>query len=191
MNPEKFERLEIASAAALEAWLSARHDQPDSVWLVTYKKSSPEKYVSREAVLDALIAWGWIDGVRKKLDDERTMQLISPRKQQVWARTYQERAARLEAEGRMRAPGAAAIAAAKRSGLWNASSAVDSLEIPGDVATALAGAPAAQSAFEATAPSYRRNVLRWIASAKRPDTRARRIAKLVDACAAGERIKSF
>ena len=76
---ENFDKLEVASQDELRAWLSVNHAQELSIWLVTFKSTVPSKYLSREAVLDELIAHGWIDGVRRKLDDDRTMQLISPR----------------------------------------------------------------------------------------------------------------
>ncbi|MFN4099185.1 MAG: YdeI/OmpD-associated family protein, partial [Pararhodobacter sp.] len=102
MDADRFRQIEVHSEAALWDWLAAHHGQPDSVWLVTWKAAHRDLFVSREAVLDALIAYGWIDGRRMKLDDSRTMQLISPRRQQAWAQSYKARAARLEAEGRMK-----------------------------------------------------------------------------------------
>jgi uncharacterized protein YdeI (YjbR/CyaY-like superfamily) len=76
---ENFDKLEVASEDELRAWLSVNHAQEQSIWLVTFKSTVPSKYLSREAALGELIAHGWIDGVRRKLDDDRTMQLISPR----------------------------------------------------------------------------------------------------------------
>ena len=81
------------------------HTQSESVWLVTYKKSKPDKYVSRWDVLDELICFGWIDGIRRKLDDNKTMQLISQRKVEHWAKTYKERGAKLIEGGRMHESG--------------------------------------------------------------------------------------
>ena len=75
-----FERLEITSLQELRSWLLKNNQQQKSIWLVTYKKSEGDKYVSRWDVLDELICFGWIDGIRRKLDDIKTMQLISPRK---------------------------------------------------------------------------------------------------------------
>ena len=83
----------ITSANALRDWLNEHHAQQESVWLVTYKKTDQERYVSRDEVLDALLSYGWIDGVRKKLDADKTMQLISPRKAQHWALSYKTRCA--------------------------------------------------------------------------------------------------
>ena len=92
MDHDKFERVEITSADDLLLWLEKYNKSLNSVWLVTWKAAHTERYVSRDTVLDALIAYGWIDGRRHKLDEARTMQLISPRKQQVWAQTYKDRA---------------------------------------------------------------------------------------------------
>ena len=78
--------VEVASEAALWDWLSDNHDG-EGAWLVTWKAAHPDRYVGREAVLDALIAHGWIDGRRKKLDADRTVQWIAPRQQQAWARS--------------------------------------------------------------------------------------------------------
>lgn len=92
IKTEHFSSVEITTERDLWTWLSNNFSSPDSVWLTTYKKSTPQKYLSREQVLHALIAHGWIDGIRRKLDDERTMQLISPRKTQSWSATYKQRA---------------------------------------------------------------------------------------------------
>ncbi|MEM9726070.1 MAG: YdeI/OmpD-associated family protein [Pseudomonadota bacterium] len=189
------ERLEIVDAAALWRWLAEHHGRAEGLWLVTCKKSEGAKYVSREDVLDALIAhgWidGWIDGRRMKLDAARSMQWVSPRRHQRWALSYKRRAARLEAEGRMAEPGQAAIAAAKRAGLWEAAADVDALRVPEDLRAALDADAAAAAFFDRAAPSYRRNVLRWIHSAKRAETRSKRIAALTAQSALGAKVKHF
>lgn len=185
---ENFAQVVVASVAELENWLARNHAQPASVWLVTFKKQAAHKYLSRDEVLDALLCYGWIDGIRRKLDDARTMQLISPRKEQRWAKTYQDRAARLIAEGRMQPSGEAAMTRAKQAGLWDQSADVDALVIPPDLSAALQANPLADSYFRACPPSYRRNVLRWISIAKRSETRAKRITQTVATSAAQTRI---
>ncbi|WP_050531930.1 YdeI/OmpD-associated family protein [Pseudaestuariivita atlantica] len=185
--PKHLELVEVASEAALWDWLDAHHGQEASVILVTYKKAVPGKYVSRDAVLDALIAYGWIDGRRYAVDEARTGQLISPRKQQGWAQSYRARVDRLRAEGRMHAAGETAVARAKDAGTWEALPEVDALKVPDDLAQALKAAQAT-SGWDASAPSYRRNVLRWIAQARRPATRADRIAKASVAAAEGRKL---
>lgn len=175
--------LEITTHLELWDWLAANHAQPDSIRLITWKAAHPGKYVSRDQVLDALIAYGWIDGRRFKLDTNRTAQLISPRKQQAWAQSYKDRVERLTAEGRMHPAGVASVAAGRASGLWDFFADVDALIVPEDLATTLD-----LSKWDALAPSYRRNVLRWIKLAKTAPTRAKRITAAVQATIKGERL---
>lgn len=188
---ENFAQVEISAIEELLDWLATHHGREDSVWLITHKKSTPEKYVSRDEVLDALIAFGWIDGVRRKLDEMRTMQLISPRRQKAWAKTYKDRAARLEAEGKMQDPGRRAIAEAKASGLWSASEDVDALIVPPDLQAALDAHPHAAGRFAGFAPSYIRNVLRWLNLAKTTATREKRLKEIAARAARGEKVPQF
>lgn len=185
---EGFAQVEVRSAAELRAWLLAHHGQAESVWLVTWKKAPDAPYVSVQEVLDELIAFGWIDGLRRKRDDGRTMQLISPRRQQAWAASYKRRAERLEAEGRMHPVGRAAIAAAKTAGRWDDTAEVDALVVPEDLAVALRELPVAEAFFLGAAPSYRRNVLRWLHGAKRTETRIARIKQIVEASGRREKL---
>lgn len=176
----------MQSAADLRAWLAEHYSQHASVWLVTWKKHHPDKYLSRDDVLDELLCFGWIDGRRRKVDDDRTMQLISPRRHQAWAQSYKARAQRLMENGKMAAPGLASIETGKRSGLWDFYSDVDALHVPDDLAAALTLQPPASSTFDAFAPSKRRNILRWIKSAKTETTRAKRIATVASLAAVGQ-----
>lgn len=190
IETERFPQIEVASATELHRWLSKNHSRSEAVWLVTYRKSVPLKYLSTDQVLDELVSFGWIDGIRRKVDDERTMQLISPRRTKPWARTYKERAERLIAEGRMQRPGLAGIEAAKASGAWDAMTDVDDLVVPDDLADSLQASPPAWEVFSAFPPSVTRNILRWIASAKTTPTRTKRITATVDEARNGRRVKS-
>ena len=105
IKTENFVKVEMGSSEELRAWLSAHQQQEESVWLVTYKKHVTDKYLSTSEVLDELLCFGWIDGIRRKLDADRTMQLIGPRRMQHWAKTYKDRAARLIEEGKMEPAG--------------------------------------------------------------------------------------
>ena len=87
IETDKFDKIEIESPEDLRNWLSQNYSNENSFWLVTYKKSETTKYVSRWDVLDELLCFGWIDGIRRKLDDKRTMQLISKRKVEHWAKS--------------------------------------------------------------------------------------------------------
>jgi uncharacterized protein YdeI (YjbR/CyaY-like superfamily) len=186
---ERFTQVPVDSETALWDWLATNHARAEGVWLVTWKKADPTRHIAKEAVLDALTAWGWTDGLMRKLDETRVMQLISPRKSGVWAETYQRRAARLIAQGRMQPPGLAALQAATAAGTRDALAHVDRLEVPDDLAQAL-GDQVAQ-AFAALAPSYRRNLLRWLALAKVPATRARRVAAILASLRTGARIPNM
>lgn len=193
IEADRFPMIEAPTADALWSWLAAHHAQGGSVWLVTWLKRPGAPYVSREAVLDALIAWGWIDGIRRAVGyqgqdgagEGRTMQLISPRRHQRWTATYRARAERLIEGGRMAAPGLAAMAAAKAAGTWEADPEVDALQVPEDLGAALGPA---QGVFDAFPPSHRRNVLRWIAGAKTAPTRVKRIRTVVELARQGKRV---
>ena len=174
---ENFEQVEVTSAQQLRDWLEVNHTQSDSVWLVTYKKHTGNKYVSTQEILDEVLCFGWIDGIRRKLDADRTMQLIAPRQTQHWAKTYKDRVARLEQAGRMHPAGLNAIEASKRSGLWNFMDDVDALIKPDDLVAVLESHPGAADYFEAFPDASKRNILRWIKLAKQPATRAKRIEK--------------
>lgn len=185
---ENFAQVEVTSVAGLRAWLEAHHAQKESVWLVTYKKHAGDKYISTGQVLDELLCFGWIDGIRRKLDDQRTMQLIAPRRAQHWAQSYKERAARLIDEGRMQPAGLAAIEQSKRSGMWNFMDDVDALITPDDLGAALAAHPGAAKNFDAFPDAGKRNILRWIKLAKKPQTRAKRIEQTAVLAAQNKRI---
>jgi uncharacterized protein YdeI (YjbR/CyaY-like superfamily) len=189
-SQDRFEHVEVASVDDLHRWLLAHHDQPEAVWLVTWKKAVPERYVSTEQVLDELVAFGWIDGIRRRVDDERTRQLVSPRRTQPWARSYCQRAERLITEGRIQPSGLRAVELAKATGMWDAMPDVDDLVVPPDLDAALGARPPAREHFTGFPPSSRRNVLRWIASAKTEATRHKRIGLTVSEAEQGRQVKS-
>ena len=180
IKTENFEKVEIISTKQLRSWLLKNHEQTKSIWLVTFLKSEKDKYVSRWDVLDELICFGWIDGIRRKLDEKRTMQLISPRKTQHWAKTYKERSYKLIEENRMHSSGLASIEISKSNGLWNFMDDVDNLIIPNDLKEALSKLAGATKFFESINDSSKRFVLRWIKLAKTEKTRQKRILKIAE-----------
>ena len=188
IKTENFEQVVVENQAALREWLLEHHQQEASVWLVTYKKSEKEKYVSREKVLDELLCFGWIDGIRRKRDEKTSMQLIAPRKAQHWAKSYKERAAKLIEEGKMHAAGQASIDRGKASGLWHFMDDVDALVLPEDLKIALKALPPAATFFDSINPSSKRFVLRWVKLAKTEKTRKSRILKVAQLFAKGEKL---
>ena len=175
--------IQIENKRQLWDWLEDNHSNPASVRLITWKAAHPAKYVGRDNFLDALIAYGWIDGRRFVVDDDRTAQLISPRKQQAWSQTYKDRVERLRADGLMHPAGEAAVQNGHASGLWDYFADVDALIVPDDLRQSVD-----LDKWDALAPSYRRNVLRWIKVAKTDATRAKRIVAATDATAQGNKI---
>ena len=188
IKTENFSSVEITNEQDLWIQLSNNFGSQESVWLITYKKSTPQKYLSREQVLDALIAYGWIDGIRRKLDDQRTMQLIFQRKTQSWSATYKQRADRLEAEGRIQKSGRDALSQSKLLDLWDAMQDLDTLLIPNDLEILLDKDRTAATYFTDCPPSYKRNVLRWLKSAKTARTRQKRLHSIFTECKTENRI---
>jgi len=188
LKTENFKKVEIESQEQLRNWLRLNYSQEEGIWLVTFKKSEKEKYVSRDEVLDELICFGWIDGIRRKLDNTRTMQLISPRRVQHWAKTYKDRAGKLIKENKMHQSGLDSIKKGKESGLWNFMDDVDNLEIPDDLKTALNKLEGAFDFFDNINNSSKRFVLRWIKLSKTEKTRNIRIAKIAKLSSISEKL---
>lgn len=189
IETERFEKIEIKSPADLRKWLLKNYSNENSFWLVTYKKSEPTKYVSKWDILDELLCFGWIDGIRSKLDDKRTMQLISKRKVEHWAKSYKERVTKLIAEEKMHESGLKSIKDSKSRGLWNFMDDVDNLVIPKDLKKALLQKTGAFEFFDSINDSSKRFVLRWLKIAKTDKTRQKRINQLVELSAKGEKLK--
>jgi uncharacterized protein YdeI (YjbR/CyaY-like superfamily) len=189
IQTDNFLKVEVSSAAELRAWLEQHYLQEESVWLVTFLKIVPEKYLSTGEVLDELICFGWIDGIRRKLDDTRTMQLISPRRVQHWAKTYKDRAAKLIEEDRMHDAGFRSIELSKQSGLWDFMDDVDQLIVPQDLQDELEKHAGATEFFYAINDSSKRFVLRWLKLAKTEKTRNARILELAQLSSRGEKLK--
>lgn len=178
VKTENFVQVEISSATQLREWLLKHHTQKESIWLVTYKKEIKEKYVSTQEILDEILCFGWIDGVRRKLDEHKTMQLISPRQVQHWTKTYKDRFEKLEKEGRMTEAGRQSVLISKQNGLWNFMDDVDALIKPQDFIKCLEDNPPAMQCFDAFGVSSKRFMLRHIKIAKTADTRAKRISEI-------------
>lgn len=166
----------VESRAAWRAWLKANHSKRESIWLVTYKKAAaPERYLSYDDIVDEALCFGWIDSLPRTLDAERSMRLLARRKPgSSWSAVNKARVERLVAAGQMTSAGLSVIEAAKRDGSWDRLSEVEALTVPPDLKRALAQhAPAAN--FASFPRSSKRNILEWIQSAKRPETREQRI----------------
>lgn len=160
------------------AWLEKHHARREGVWLITFKKHTGRSGIDYEAAVEEALCFGWVDSKGRKLDDDRSMLYFSPRKPgSAWSRSNKDRAARLLAADRIAPAGLAKIDAAKKDGSWTRLDSVEALEVPADLATALRAYPDAMRHFSAFPRSAKRRILEWIALAKKPETRAKRIAE--------------
>jgi uncharacterized protein YdeI (YjbR/CyaY-like superfamily) len=178
---EEFERVQIESRAELRAWLEANHTRTEGVWLVKFKKHVPDKYVSWEEVVQEALCYGWIDSRTRRLDDDRTLFLLSPRRPgSPWSRKNKQHIEELLAAGLMQPPGLALIEQAKQDGSWTIYDEIEDLVVPDDLAAVLAENEEAARHFAAFGVSSTKNILWWIKTAKRPETRRKRIAETVE-----------
>lgn len=165
---------------AWRRWLERNHTSSGGVWLVRYKKASGTPCVPYDESVEEALCFGWIDGQMKPVDDEHYLQYFAPRRPRgTWAASNKARVERLIREGLMTPAGMAAIEAAKRNGSWSALDHVDAMTMPEELTTSLARNKRAQKNWDGFSASSRRMFLYWIGSAKRPDTRAKRIAETV------------
>jgi uncharacterized protein YdeI (YjbR/CyaY-like superfamily) len=181
----------VVDAAAWQSWLHEHHAASDGVWLVLAKKNvtTPTSLTYAEALEEAL-CHGWIDGQRKSRDEQTFIQRYTPRRaQSMWSKRNVDLVARMEEEGRMRPAGRAEIERAKADGRWDkAYGGSSAKEIPDDLAAALAAEPRAQAMFEILTSANRFAVVFRVNSAKKPETRAKRITQYVEQLARGETI---
>ena len=162
--------------SAWRKWLETHHARPEGVWLVAYKKSTGKSRFQYDESVEEALCFGWVDSKVNKLDDERSMLWFAPRKAGTgWSKPNKERIERLLSLGLMHPAGLAKVEQAKADGSWSLLDAVEALEVPADLAKALAEYPSASRNFENFPRSVKRNILEWIQIAKKAETRAARI----------------
>ena len=182
--------LAFADAAAWEAWLAAQPGGAPGIWLKFAKASAGVPSVSKAEAIDGALCHGWIDGQLYPCDEHWWLTRFTPRKpRSKWSEKNRVRAGELIAAGRMKAAGHAEIEAAKADGRWDAAYASQgSIAVPDDLAAALDAEPGARAFFDSLESANRYAILYRVHEAKRPETRAARIAKFVGMCVRGERV---
>ncbi len=176
--------------ATWRAWLEANHATSSGVWLVTWRRRSGRPGLDYEAAIEEALCFGWVDSTAGRVDDDRGKLYFAPRKPRSgWAATNKARIERLIAEGRMAPAGLSALERAKANGSWEVLDSVERLDVPADLAAALAARSPAAVNFAAFPPSARKQMLGWVALARRPETRATRIRQIADAAARNERAR--
>lgn len=182
------EELLVPDAAAWRAWLEENHKTSPGVWLVLHKKGGTVTALDYPAALDEALCFGWIDGQLRRRDAESSFQRWTPRRpRSVWSARNVGHIARLEEAGKMTDAGRAAVEAAKADGRWDAAYGGQAdLEVPADLASAIAANPAAQAMFDVLTKTNLFALVYRTNSAKQAATRERRIAGFVDMLARGE-----
>jgi len=173
------------------AWLAAEHaDHEDGIWIEMAKKASGIESITHAEAVEVALCFGWIDSQRNGVDDQWFSQRFTPRRaRSKWSRLMCEKAEELIASGDMQPAGLAEVERAKADGRWDAAYEPPSTaEVPADLRAALDAEPAAAEFFDSLNSQNRYAILHRIHDAKKADTRARRIAKFVAMCAAGEKV---
>lgn len=165
-------------------WLQKNYQQPAGIWLIYYKVGKSKPRLPYNDIVEECLCFGWIDGLARKLDDERSMILITPRKpKSVWSDANKERVKLLLSNGLMTTAGLEKIETAKKNGSWDALTASDEAaknnQLPQDLQKAFKGKKAALANFKAFASSTRKQFLSWIDSAKTAETRNKRLLQTV------------
>jgi uncharacterized protein YdeI (YjbR/CyaY-like superfamily) len=181
------------SAKAFEAWLKKNHAKSDGVWLKIAKRAAAEPSVTYPEAVEIALCWGWIDGQKKGLDDQYFLQRFTPRRaRSIWSKINVDKVATLIKAARMQLPGHAQVDAAKADGRWaRAYDGAKTSTVPDDLVAALDANPPAKAFFSTLNASNRYAVLWRIQTAVKPETRANRIAQLVDMLARGETVHFF
>lgn len=177
------------SQADFRKWLAKNHAARSELWLGMYKKASGKGGITYKEALDEALCFGWIDGVRKSLNDEAFVQRFTPRKaKSYWSAVNTRRAKELIKEKRMAAPGLKAFEARDPAATARHSFEREAPEFDRDQLRRFKRQQEAWRFFETQPPSYRRLLTFWVVSAKKAETRAQRLEKLIAASAAGRRV---
>jgi uncharacterized protein YdeI (YjbR/CyaY-like superfamily) len=181
----------FATPADFRKWLEQHHDAAPELWVGFHKKGSGKPSITWPESVDEALCFGWIDGVRKSLGDESYVIRFTPRRaRSIWSAVNVRRATELTRLGRMRPAGAKAFEARDpaRTGVYSFEQPRESLRLSAPYEAKLKANTRAWAFFQSQAPWYQRTVSRWVMSAKKEETRLRRLAALIEDSARGRRI---
>ena len=174
---------------SLNTWLRNNHNKKTELYVKIYKKGSGINSVEWKDVVVEALCWGWIDGVKKSFDEHAYLQRITPRKpNSSWSKINTRHVERLIEEGKMQEPGLVHVRAAKADGRWeNAYAPPSEMTIPTDFLAALEKLPAAKQFYSTLKKSNLHVIAYGLSTAKKPETRQRRLEKFVDMMVRGEK----
>ena len=180
-KPDAPKTMTFKSPKELSKWLQANHATESEILIKMFKKGSGIPCVNWNEVVIESLCWGWIDGVKKSLDDQAYLQRISPRKTRSnWSKRNTEHVDRLIIEERMKEPGLVHVRAAKADGRWENAYAGSDMKVPADFLAALENMPKAKQFYETLTKSNRYAIAYGLESAKKPETRQKRFKKFMD-----------
>jgi uncharacterized protein YdeI (YjbR/CyaY-like superfamily) len=182
----------LRTSVGLRRWLEKNHDKTQELWIGFNRKDSAKGGITYPEALDEALCYGWIDGIRKKLDDTSFTIRFTPRKKNsIWSNVNVRHVARLEKDGRMMPPGLAAFNAKdeKRAGVYSFER--DVAELEPAMQTRFKKNPRAWKYFESQPPYYRRIAAWYVISAKKEETRERRLSDLIMRSARESRLPQF
>jgi len=180
-TPDTPKTMTFKSPKELSKWLQANHAIESELLIKMFKKGSGIPSVNWNEVVIESLCWGWIDGVKKSLDDQAFLQRITPRKARSnWSKKNTEHVDRLIIEGRMKESGLVHVRAAKEDGRWKNAYTASERKVPADFLTALDSNPKAKQFYETLTKSNRYAIAYGLESAKKPETRQRRFKKFMD-----------
>lgn len=173
-------------------WLAANHHHEEFIWVVFYKVSSDVPSLTWSEAVDEALCYGWIDSTKRPIDKERYKQYFTKRKPQSnWSKINKDKIEQLTAEGRMAEAGLQSVEVAKQNGSWTILDEIEALIVPQDLEAALNAKPVAKEYFEGLSKSVKKMYLHWVMSAKRPETRQKRITEIVENAALGTKPKAL
>ncbi|NQZ81964.1 MAG: YdeI/OmpD-associated family protein [Colwellia sp.] len=180
-EPDPTKIMTFASQKELGRWLKVNHAIESELWVKIFKKKTGIPSVTWDDVVIEMLCWGWIDGVKKSIDDQAYLQRVTPRRARSnWSKRNTEHVERLINEGRMKESGLVHVRAAKADGRWENAYVVSEMKVPADFLAALENKPNAEQFFETLTKSSHYVIAYGLTSAKKPETRQRRFAKYID-----------
>ena len=189
-EPDPSRILSFATAQDLGEWLALNHASENELWVKIFKINTGIQSVTWNDVVIEVLCWGWIDGVKKSLDDQAYLQRITPRtKRSNWSKRNTEHVERLLKEDRMKEAGLVHVRAAKEDGRWQNAYVVSEMEIPTDFLATLESKPDVKAFFETLTKSSRYVIAYGLISAKKPETRQKRFDKFMHMLANEEKPK--
>jgi uncharacterized protein YdeI (YjbR/CyaY-like superfamily) len=192
IDREDLQEVWAASPVEWRDWLEQHHEAESGVWLHCYKKAAGKPSITWAEAVEEALCFGWIDSIRRSIDDLTFRQYFAPRKPTgTWSKVNKEKIELLIADGRMTAAGLAVIERAKANGSWEQIDSVEAMEMPEELIAALDANPTAMAYIESLNKTPHWELLYWINAARRPATRSERIAEIVRCAAEGRRPDRF